>query len=185
MSTHEAPHKRAHRMLKESGYHSDEAQDRALVDAMVKPTALKRKRGGGIEGKEPADRPDKRARGGATKAPKLGGVHVNVMHSDPAAEAMAKQQGVQQGLKVGAQLGAKQAMAGGGHPPMGAPPMAGPGMAPPGAGGPPGAMAPRPPMPPTAGGAMPQMAAKGGRIREEEKIKVKAHERRKGGALCE
>ena len=57
MSTHEAPHKRAHRMLKESGYHPDEPQDRELIHEMVKPAALKHKRGGSVEGKEPAGRP--------------------------------------------------------------------------------------------------------------------------------
>ena len=193
----EAPHTRAHRMLKESGYRDgggikDKEQDAEMVTDGVheheshlhkgEPKTklrLKRNRGGLVEGEEPAARPDKRARGGRMKGPKIGAVNVNVHHSDPAAEQVARQQGAQQGMKMGAQMGARQAMARmaqAPHPMAGGPPMAPPGAGAPPPGGPPpgGAMPPRP-MP----GAPPQMAADGG------EIKVKAHKRRKAGGAVE
>lgn len=210
--THESPMARGKRMLKESGYHPDEAEDKALVKAMVKPKALKRrKHGGGIEGEEPESRPDKRARGG-----KVGGkTTVNVIAGksgdDPMKLQQAHQMGMQQGMKAGAAMAA-QKLAGGMHP--GGAPM-GPG-GPPGIAAPPGAgMGPPPPGPPMAarGGRLPR--AKGGSVeddsgeppislrsekfsgadshhmppfpKEDEPIRVKSHTRRRsgGGVECE
>lgn len=136
---HETPHARGKRMLRESGYHPDEAQDAALIHKMVKPKALKRRNGGHVEGKEPEGRPDKRARGGRTV------VNVIAGHGgeNPQAAQQAHQMGVQQGMRAGAQLGARaaaQKLAGAAHPGMGVPPPMGappPGIAPSGPGGPP------------------------------------------------
>lgn len=160
MDKHEEPRARGQRMLKESGYHADAAQDRKLVRGMVKPTALKRANGGGmVHGGKSKSRPDKRGRGGHTV--------VNVIAGQPGGDPekfqMAAHQGMQKGVQIGAQLGAKAAAAklGGGAPGMAPPPGAGPGMPPPGG-------APMPPGPP--------MGAKDGGT-----IKVKAHERRKAG----
>jgi hypothetical protein len=133
-------------MMRDSGYHPDAKEDAEEIEAMVKPEALKkRKRGGEVKGKEPEHRPDKRARGGAMKGPKIGAVNVNVHHSDPAAEAMAKQQGMRQGIQAGARMAAMRGAnpaAQAPRPPM----MPPPGAAPPGApmGAPP--MGARPPM---------------------------------------
>jgi hypothetical protein len=168
-ATHEQPHMRAKRMLKESGYHGDKVQDEGLVKTMVKKNALKRKSGGDVGGEMTMSRPDKRARGGAMKmkGPKIGAVNVNVHHSDPAAEQVAKQQGVQQGLQAGMKMGAQRAMAAQQRPPMPPPrpPMAPPPGATPGMGAPGGApqMAQRPPMAPQASGMM----ADGGAVRKD------------------
>lgn len=165
----ETPHEAGKRMVKESGYHKDEAQDEGLVKNMVKKSALKRKQGGSVDGKEPEARPDKRARGGAMgKGPKIGAVNVNVHHSDPAAEQMAKQQGVQQGLQAGVKMGAQRALAAA-RPPM-APPPSAPMAAPPGAGAGAAPMAgPGPAMPPRPA---PAMAANGGALGRKSGGKV-------------
>lgn len=133
--------------------------------------------------------PEKRADGGEVgrkrggRGPKV--VNVIVGKGDSGG-AGAAQMAHQQGMQEGAQLGAKAVMqklsggmapgAGGPpHPPMAGPPPGAmpppPGAAGPGGPGSPPMMPPRPGMPP------PQMAARGG------KIKVRAHERRAGGAI--
>lgn len=138
---------------------------------------LKLKNGGHVKGASSESRPD-RARGGhAGGKGKIGAVNVVIGKGDEAGdqqkEQMAAKMGQQQGIKAGMQLGARMAaqkMAGG--PPGGA-----------GTAGPPmGAPPPRPPMAgpggPMPGAPGPQMAKDGGKIR------VRAHERRRGGA-CE
>lgn len=174
-----------------------------------KETKLKIKAGGKVHGMKPKERMDRRARGGETsehKGGKKGGhTHINIMVGKPddggddAKQQLAMQQGMQQGkqqgVKLGMALGAKQA--GGGGPPMGAPPphppMGGPppgGMPPGGPMGAPGGMPPRP-MPPGGGAGATPPFAKGGAVKEmydgergHEKIKVRAHERRKSGGEC-
>jgi hypothetical protein len=169
---HESPHQRGKRMLRESGYHDDAKQDEAMIHRMVKPSALKRKDGGFVDGEEPHERPDKRARGGAMrKGPRIGAVNVNVNHRDPAAEMMARQQGAQQGIRQGIAQGARlaasrAAMAGGApRPPMGVPPVA--------PGGPPG-MA-RPPMMPPGGGVPGAGLKDGGAVHVRAHTRSKAH----------
>jgi hypothetical protein len=180
-------------MLREAGYkHPDAKADAALVKRMVKPGALKRARGGKVEGEKPRERVDRRARGGdiafdqpddadgnvhANSARARGGhvgskakpkVIVNVAQGDPEKEQMAHQTGMQQGLQLGARMAAQKMGGAGGAP---RPPMAppGPGMAAPGGapGGLPGGvgMAPRPMpqgVPQRPGMGMPGAMARGG-----------------------
>ncbi len=151
------------RMLKRyasgGAVNSDEKEDRALVDKMVKPSARTGKsHGGEINGPHAKTRLDKRARGGRTS-----GKAVNIIISTGGGSA-ERQQAQQQGMKIGAQLAAQKPPMppGGGMPPRppmapppgmppGAPP---PGMMPPGAGMPPGGMPPRPPGAMKRGGAV-------------------------------
>lgn len=204
MAEHETPHSRGKRMMRESGYHADEAQDKALIHDMVKPKALKRKSGGGVMGAASKHRPDKRSRGGHTVVNVIaGGAGAGGGQDAMQKVQMAHKIGVQQGLKAGAQLGARAAMshgAGPGGPPMAPPPGGGaPGM-------PPGDAPGMPPMAKRGGGI--QARAKGGGVdaggeppvtmrsdkysgvdgahmppfpKEDQTIPVRAHERRRSG----
>lgn len=180
----------------------DVKQDKVLVKKAVtehenalhsgKHAKLRLKAGGNVTGKQPADRPDRRARGG-----KIGTVVINVKtggQDDQAKEKAAAQAGLQKGVQMGAQMAASK-MAGGPPPgPAGGPP---PG---PGPGGPSGPMMPPPPMgagpgapppmvPRARGGKVPHLTAGAGsglgRIEKAnaagDTIKVRAHERRRGG----
>lgn len=158
---------RGGRMLKESGYrqhrasggavHEDEAEDKQLIAKELRGARIepKRRSGGKVPGKEAMERPDRRARGGATKhhaGPKA--INIIIGKDD---DQEGKQQAARQGLQAGVQIGAKQAAAklAGGMPPGGPPgaPPGGPPMPPPGpmAGPPPG---PMPGMPPRNMGGM-------------------------------
>lgn len=153
--------------------------------------------GGKVDGGDVAERPDRKRRaagGGMESTEHHAGGHkggkghpkitVNVIDGK-GDDQQAEQMGEQKGLQAGTQIGARQVMAkmapppgagpaGPPRPPMPMPPGVG---APPGPGGPPGAgampppgMPPHPPMPG-------QMAKDGGTI------KVRAHERRRGGTV--
>lgn len=136
---HETPHARGRRVLRESGYHSDAAEDKALVKDMVKPSALKRKSGGSVMGTLPKTRPDRRGRGAHTMVNVIVGKGGDI----PAKLQAAHQAGIQQGAKLGAAAVAQKLQGGGpsggaapamGPPPMGAPAAPAPGpmpMAPP------------------------------------------------------
>jgi hypothetical protein len=175
MSEHETAAHRAHRMLSESGYanHPDAAEDARLIRHMVKPKALKRARGGHVDGMEPKGRPDKRARGGKTV------ININAGKGDDGQDAamQAHQAGMQQGAQMGARAVMQKLQAaqqgGGGAGPGAAPggpgaPMAGPapgGPAPGAAGAPPG-MPPRPGMGAKNGGSI--YRARGGSVDDKK-----------------
>lgn len=151
-----------------------------------KHTKLKLKTGGHVKGEMAAERPDRRARGGATKG-KIGSVNIVIgkggdEQEDQQKQQMAAKAGLQKGVQIGAQMAA-QKMGGAGGPPPGGP------MPPPG-GPPPGPMAgpggPPPPMPPRkSGGSVPHLTAGAGsalgRLEKAGKVHVRAHERRRGG----
>jgi hypothetical protein len=131
---------RAVSALRDSGYaggggvHADAAQDKAQIKRLLGTARIKLKGGGAVPGNEPADRPDRRARGGHVKG-KSKGKTVNVIVIN----------GKGGGDKPTAMpMPPPRPMAPPSGPPPGPPPMAGP----PGAGGPPmpppGAMPPRP-----------------------------------------
>lgn len=125
----------------------------------------KLKKGGKVDGKKPAARPDKMARGGSKPR---GHTKINI---NVGAGQQEKQQAMQQGMQLGAKMAAqKMAAAGGGmggpRPGAGAPMQGRPGMPPPGAGGPPPGAAPGgPPMqrPPMAPPGQPGMK-RGGKV---------------------
>lgn len=193
---------RATQMLKDGGYASEKKakgvkkvvrkalREHENAEHGGKHEKLKLRSGGHVKGEKAAERPDRRARGGAMK-PKVGAVNITIgkdgvgdAAQDQQKQQMAAKAGLQKGIQVGAQLGARQAaqhMA----PPGGAPPMGGPGMPPPG--GPPmaGPGGPPPPMMPRArGGATKLTAGAGsalGRLEKAGKVHVKAHERSRGG----
>lgn len=186
----------------------DDRQDKALVRLGVrehenalhggKHAPLKLRRGGKVPGEASKERPDRRARGGAMECradggmmpgePQHSGHHkrggkgkigaVNIIigkgGDDPAKQQMAAQAGLRQGIAMGARAAAAHPPGPpmpppGARPPMGMPPMgAGPG----------GPVGPGPMPPPGAPmGPRPAMARDGGTIR------VRAHERRRGGGI--
>lgn len=140
---------------------SDEAQDKKMIAKAVheheahdhpgKPkTKLRLKRGGNVKGKMPAERLDKRARGGRLKGKPSVTVVVNTGGTE-----MAKQMGMQEGAQLGAKAAAaKMAMAGGPKPPMMPP------------GGPQANVVPPPPMGPRPmpNGPVPQGLKRGGAV---------------------
>lgn len=198
----ETPQARGARMLRESGY---EAPDDKVSQRMLM------RRGGKVDGKKAAARPDRRARGGGLEdgGKKHAGkpsIKINIgagggAQQNPAAEQMAARAGLQQGMQIGAKMAGGGGGGGGGAP---RPPMP-----PPGAGPAPGG----PPMPPpgamkrgggmrrAAGGKIPvdlERKRGGEEYKSEERsageemdknhrrggtVKVKAHERKHGGSL--
>lgn len=144
------------------GQVSDGAEDKKLVAKGIgqheshdhqgsKPTKLKLKEGGDVEGEPSAPRLDRKSSGGAAKGKKSGN-HVNVIIAPPAKDSAPPM---------------PPPMMPPPHPPMAGPPP-GPPPGPPGA-PPPGAMGPpKPPMgpPPGMGGPPPgmPMRASGGRV---------------------
>lgn len=161
----ETAEERGKRFARESGYTEEK-------DSGPKPA--KRKRGGKIDGDKAKDRPDRRARGGATKEKGKPAVKINIAAGgagggDPQREQMAAKQGMAKGVQIGARA-AMQHMAGAGGPPPGG----APGGPPPGAGGPP------PGGPPPGGGEMPPDGPPGaGMMRRGGGMAKRA----KGGAL--
>ena len=156
----------ARRQLREAGYaHGGAVEgEKHLIRKAVhqhetaehggRHVPLKIRRGGPVHGKHAESRPDRRARGGATK-PHVGAVNIKVGQADQGEKQMAARQGMQAGMQMGARA-AMQRMAGpaaGGGPPIG----------------------PRP-MPPAGIAA----AAPGG-IKDGGKIRVREHERRRAG----
>lgn len=206
----EHPRDTAARYLRENGYakggdvHTDEKQDRELIREMVKPAALQaRKHGGAVHGEKSEARPDRRARGGA--APKKAAVNIKIGGADNGAQAQEQAaQALQVGRQQGAQMAAAKLAQAQPRPPMpppgagAAPPPGARPMPPPGAGGPPmakrGGTIKR-----ASGGDIPPKALskpeKGEEYEPESPdhdrddrrrggmIKVRAHERRAGGAL--
>jgi hypothetical protein len=155
---HHESHAKAH--VKKAGYargghveHSDEHEDREMIDRMVKKDALTGKNHGGkVKGghsKPRMDRVARRADGGRTHGHKSSSKGVNIIIATGGGEG-ERQMAFKQGAQVGARMAAP-GMGGPPRPPM-PPPGAGgppPGGPPPGAGGPPpgmGGMPPRPPM---------------------------------------
>ena len=172
---HHEAHAKAH--VRKAGYarggkverHPDEAEDRALVDRMVKKPALTGKsHGGHVKGAHSKPRMDKRARGGRTN-----GKGVNIIIATGGGEG-ERQMAFKQGAQIGAAMGAK---GGAGGPPMPPRPPAGPppGMPP---GGPPGG--PPPGMgapPPGAGMKPPGMMNRGGRMKSHSNEWEEPHSR--------
>lgn len=79
-------------------------------------TKIKLKRGGKVHGDKPAERADKRARGGKTGHGKgRGGTKIDVIVGQPGGGRQALQEGLaagrQQGLRAGAAMGARAAAA--------------------------------------------------------------------------
>jgi hypothetical protein len=173
MTDCETPQERGSRMLRDYGYgKTDDA-------AVAKAQGLRR--GGAVKGEKGMDRPDRRARGGATgkHGKPVVNIHINgggqPGAQDPAAAQQAMQAGRQQGMQIGAKMGAQAAMqhmgGGGGGPPPGAPP---PGGMPPGA---------PPPGGPPMGAKPPGMMARGGEMGDDktEMIEVAGYKRRRAG----
>lgn len=173
------PAKNARRLVKSAGYAMG-GGIKSKPKAPVEPKT-KLKSGGGIKGDAAASRPDKRARGG-----KIGTVNVTVKsgEQDPqaaqASQQMAAKEGLQKGVMLGAQMAKNSPPPGPGGPGPGMPPPGGPGP-----GMPPGGM---PMLPPgrKSGGSVPHMTASAagglGRLEKAGMVKVKAHQRRRGGA---
>lgn len=140
---HEKFAKRRVERAKGGAVHEDEAQDKKLIRKELKNVRITPKKAGGkVKGKTPAERLDKRARGGAMKGKGKHAGTVIVVNTGGA--EMAKQAGMKQGMQMGAALGAHAGA--GGPPPSPMPPR--PPMAPL-----PGGPAGGPPAPPPMGGA--------------------------------
>lgn len=180
--------KHAERRMKRAGYKvggavhrdADEAQDAAMVKKGIrqheahdhkgeKPTKLKLRAGGHVEGDKARHRIDRRARGGALPGKKGGNINIILKTGEPAAQKqLAAQQGLKQGMQMGAALGARQA-AGAMQRMTQRPPM------------PPGAAPGQLPTAPPGGPPNPGMPQAAGALATGGMVKVREHTRRKAG----
>lgn len=188
---------RAHTMVREAGYKSggDVAMPKAKAAAKravhrnensAKHETPKLRAGGNVKGEASQARPDRRARGGATK----GKTEINIIvgkgqdqGADMAKQQMAARAGLQKGIQIGAASGAQHPGAPmGGAPAAPVPPTMGAGPGPMGAPPPPGG-----PMLRAKGGSITEDAGAGSGVSRLERqgkgdvIKVRAHNRRRTG----